>query len=60
MSQTDHAYYTRRAEEEQVQAERAETLEAKVAHRQLRDLYLTRTGVPVGGADLTIYAHEHA
>lgn len=46
MVQADHAYYLRRADEERALAERAETSEAKMAHQQLRDLYLIRVGVP--------------
>lgn len=60
MSRADHAYHTRKADEEQAQADRTDMIEAKAAHRQLRDLYLTRTGVWVGGVDLTEYANEHA
>ncbi len=40
MSQADHAYYMRRADEEQAKAECAATVEARAAHEKLHELYL--------------------
>lgn len=58
MSRADHAYYKRRADEEQAQAEAADTLESRVVHRQLRDLYRIRIGFPVDEADFALYCRE--
>jgi hypothetical protein len=53
MSDADHAYHMRRAEEEQARAERALTPEARTAHEQLRDMYRGRAGHPVDDSSFT-------
>ena len=60
MSLADHAYYVRRADEEKAHIERAETLEAKAAHRQLRDLYLLRVGRQIEKSSFVVHSFERA
>ena len=60
MSRIDRAYYMRRAAEEQANAKRATTLEAKAAHQQLHDLYRGRLNDTVDAPVLTVHANAGA